>query len=74
MNFSEWEECAMYQPLPIGVENFEKLCEEEYYYVDKTSFDYKYDSGEDEARVKCFSKIKKNGFVFPDSVKMPYSE
>ena len=26
----------MYQPLPIGVENFEKLCEEEYYYVDKT--------------------------------------
>ena len=26
----------MYKPLPIGVENFEMLCEEEYYYVDKT--------------------------------------
>ena len=26
----------MSKPLPIGVENFEKLCTEEYYYVDKT--------------------------------------
>lgn len=26
----------MNKPLPIGVENFEKLCDEEYYYVDKT--------------------------------------
>ena len=60
--------------LESKVDSVMNATEWEYYYVDKTSFDYKYDSGEDEARVKCFSKIKKNGFVFPDSVKMPYSE
>lgn len=27
-----------YQPLPIGVENFEKYYTEDYYYVDKTLF------------------------------------
>ena len=26
----------MCKPLPIGVENFEKMCSEEYYYIDKT--------------------------------------
>ncbi len=26
----------MYKPLPIGVDNFEKMIHEGYYYVDKT--------------------------------------
>ena len=26
----------MGKPLPIGIENFEQLCTEEYYYIDKT--------------------------------------
>lgn len=26
----------MSKPLPIGIENFEQLCTEEYYYIDKT--------------------------------------
>ena len=30
------EEIEMCKPLPVGVENFEKLCSEEYYYIDKT--------------------------------------
>ena len=28
----------MNKPLPVGVENFEQLCTEEYYYIDKTLF------------------------------------
>ena len=27
---------AMNQPLPIGIEDFQMLCSEEYYYIDKT--------------------------------------
>lgn len=28
----------MKKPLPVGVDNFEKIITEEYYYVDKTLF------------------------------------
>ena len=35
---------------------------------------YKYDIGQDHYRVPFCSIIEENGFVFPDGVKMPYSE
>lgn len=44
------------------------------YHVDKSSFDYKYDSGESTARIMYLSKIEDNGLVLPDGLKLPYSK
>jgi hypothetical protein len=46
----------------------------EYYQIDKTTYDYKYGSGKRYTEVHCLYTIKENGFIFPDGVKMPYSE
>lgn len=43
-------------------------------YVDKSSFDYKYDDGESAARIKYLNKIVKNGLVLPEGLKLPYSK
>lgn len=43
-------------------------------YVDKSSFDYKYDDGESTARIKYLNKIVKNGLVLPEGLKLPYSK
>jgi len=60
--------------LEAKVDSVMNVTEWEYYQIDKTTYDYKYGSGKRYTEVHCLYTIKENGFIFPDGVKMPYSE
>lgn len=60
--------------LESKVDSVMNATEWEYYQIDKTTYRYKYGSGKRYTEVHCLYTIKENGFIFPDGVKMPYSE